>query len=588
MIINTATVPFEELRMTGSLYVDKTNFIQQLLTGANSEADKNNLIFLARPRRFGKSLFLLTMESVFRGQTDLFKGLHIGENGYDFLEYPTLMFDLSDVDSDSPAQLKYSLYEMMIDKARGFGLSVENDLKLFKLAFKSLVKHLYEKSGQPGATDKKGKKVVILVDEYDSPILDVLEDDAKAVQDNVKALAPFFETIKTLNQSGYIKFAFVTGVSKFTMTSIFSGANSFKDISESPDYANICGITYDEFDRFIEGPLKTEFAEGRFKGTKFSTFAEFKSALVEMYDGYSWNGVDKLFNPFSLLNALSDKELNQYWFGSGTPTFLVRYVKNNPVRAVYLENATMSKRSLMAQSVAKKFAFAPLLYQTGYLTLKKPAEGSLYSLKIPNTEVRDAWEEFAVESLLDDTVEGGFENLGEEIKIALLTKDEKLLEKSVSKLMGSIDLFPSELRERTFQFMIAVTLTATGVRAVKMEKVLEKKVRCDIFFDVEGESESERKGVLLEIKQVEYGPQQSLPTLEEVFTKKLEEAGAQLKQYYEPLFSKYEVDEIQGYAVAACWGQGVRVKAAEAVKKTDFVSSNSAQTISGAPPETVK
>lgn len=314
------------------------------------------------------------------------------------------------------------------------------------------------------------------------------------------------------------------------------GESSFWDISEEPAYANICGFTHDEFDRFIGGPLAAEFAEGRFRGTKFGSFADFKSALFEMYDGYSWNGLDRLLNPFSLLNALYHKNLRPYWFLSVSPRFLAPYVKADPVAALDLDNSTMTHDSLMNQSAGKKLDFVPLLYQTGCLTLKKPEEDSLFSLKIPNTEVREAWERIAAETLLDDTIEGGAERLGYSLKIALQYKNEQALEKGLSELARPLGGFPARLRERAFLLFVSACLESLGVVATKLEKASEGGAASGIFFVCAGKSENKREEFLLVVKQVECGPQQSAPTLEEAFAGGLEAAEAKRKKAFSRSF----------------------------------------------------
>jgi hypothetical protein len=386
MKINTSSLPFKDIRKSGFLYIDKTVYIEKLIKSVN------NTFSMSRPRGFGKSLLISTLESIFKGEdSDIFDGLHLSHLNYNFEKFPTIRFDLHGLKWKSDSELESSLYDLVCTKAsEGFGISVENCSKTISIALSSLVKKLVSTTG---------KKAVILVDEYDDPILAALDDTQTAMK-NTQVLGQFFGAMKSLNQEDFIRFVFITGVSRISMTSIFSGANVFYDISEDDDYANICGITLSEFETCIAGPLKDMFSRGLFKNGTYASYEDFRDALFEMYDGYTWNNVDKILNPFSLLNALKKLELKPYWFQSGTPTFLAKLIRLNPKKALNLENAMMREKDLATQT-ADHLSLVPLLYLTGYLTRAFPPKNRIYTLKFPNEEVRVAYNELTMNTLLN-------------------------------------------------------------------------------------------------------------------------------------------------------------------------------------------
>jgi hypothetical protein len=233
-----------------------------------------------------------------------------------------------------------------------------------------------------------GQRTVSLVDEYDAPII-AQANDIPAAKLNIKVLPGFYSAIKRLNQDRLIQFAFLTGVSKFPMASLFSRANVFDDISEYEDFANICEITMAEFEAHLPTPLAEMFDEGLFKNSGYTDFAFFRAALILMRYGYSWNGFDRILNPFSPLKAIHNKRLDHYWRASGTPSFLVKFIKSKPAKALKFDNISMSKASLKAQ-IVENLSLTPLLCQTGYLTLASPPSGEIHDLKIPNLKVRQA------------------------------------------------------------------------------------------------------------------------------------------------------------------------------------------------------
>ncbi|MDR2142409.1 MAG: ATP-binding protein [Deltaproteobacteria bacterium] len=545
IILNS--VPFSYLRGRGCLYIDKTPCLEKLVKSDNTS------FFLSRPRRFGKSLLISTLESVFKGEADLFDGLRLNRSNFDFPTYPILKFDMSTCPSDNPTRLEYTIYDQIVKQAKNkFDLTVEDDDKYPAAVLTDLTQALKRTSGQP---------TVILVDEYDAPII-AKANDIPAARLNIKVLHGFYSAIKALNQDGLIRFAFVTGVSKFSMTSIFSGANDFNDISEDKLFANICGITMAEFEANLAAPLAEMFADGLFASSGYPDFTSFRDALISMYDGYSWNGVERVFNPYSLLRAISALELDQYWYASGTPSFLIKFLKSEPTKALRFDKIKLSKALLKAQ-IVENLSLTPLLYQTGYLTLAAPPSGDSYELKIPNQEVRAAYESFAISTILADKL-GNLDDFGFLLINAFDAPNPVALKDLLTKIVRSLPLTPSELNERTFRLALCVILKVVGIDKIDSERTVEYIVgdelrhgRLDLFFKLN----DDRKGILIELKHLKLDPTKSEDALYKLLETSLTEGEKQIDKYYPQLLE--EVEEIQGIVMTVCWGRGVEVKICE-------------------------
>ena len=359
---------FQSLREDGYAYVDKTAFVHEL-------AQNGKYYFLSRPRRFGKSLLLSTIEACFQGKKELFRGLALEQLEKDWTVHPVLHLDLNTGKYTDPEALvssieyHYYLWEKEWGPSKE-GLSITDH-------FRDIIQRAYEKTGQ---------KVVILVDEYDKPLLEAIGDEALQ-NDYRKTLKSVYGVAKTMD--GYIQMAFFTGVTKFSKVSVFSDLNNLKDISLSQQYAEICGITEKEIRENFDEDV-AQMAEAN-QLTKEECYAKLK----ENYDGYHFSKKSVgMYNPFSLINALCDKDFNDYWFETGTPTFLVETLKRNNYE---LENMTREEvtADLLGSLDAIDTNPLPLLYQSGYLTIKdyKPRFDS-YILGFPNGEVERGFTRF--------------------------------------------------------------------------------------------------------------------------------------------------------------------------------------------------
>lgn len=349
---------FEEIRNGGFVYVDKTALIYRL-------AASGQYYFLSRPRRFGKSLLVSTMETYFSGRKELFEGLAMESLEKDWTEYPVLHLDLTGSSYTDISHLKVSLDQHLRKWESLYDVTPMSEEVSSR--FKDIIDAAYRKTGQ---------KVVILIDEYEKPIIDNI-DNPELMEQFRRELQGFYSVIK--GKDNAIRFAFLTGVTKLGKMSIFSGLNNLNDISMDPRYADICGITEDE--------LKSTFGES-VRANELSVDDCYKK-LAQMYDGYHFteNSVG-IYNPFSLLNTFNSGKFRMYWFETGTPTFLVRYLKQGNYN---LDNISRNDVSLETLTGSNYVSPAPitLMYQAGYLTIKDYDQRfNTYNLDYPNEEVK--------------------------------------------------------------------------------------------------------------------------------------------------------------------------------------------------------
>ena len=352
---------FGSLRRGGYVYVDKTRHIHEL-------ARTGKYYFLSRPRRFGKSLLISTMEAYFKGERELFSGLAMEQLEKDWVEYPVLHIDLNTGKFTDPDSLKSLLNDTLCKWEDVYGSSPSETT--LGLRFSGIVER---------ACRKTGRQVVILVDEYDKPLLQTL-DNEELQEDHRMTLKSFYSVLKS--QDRYIKFAFLTGVTKFSKVSVFSDLNNLRDISLNAKYAHICGITEDEIHSYFKESVN-EFAQANGWNREQAL-----AKLKEQYDGYRFSiKAAGVYNPFSLLNALSDKELGNYWFETGTPTFLVKLLKESDYDLRRLVEGEEQSASMLGDITVMRTNPVPVIYQSGYLTIKGMNEFGDYTLGFPNKEV---------------------------------------------------------------------------------------------------------------------------------------------------------------------------------------------------------
>ena len=353
---------FEKIRQGGFVYIDKTDLIYKI-------AQTGQYYFLSRPRRFGKSLLVSTMEAYFQGKKELFDGLAIASLEKDWTEYPVLHFDLSGASYTDMEALNDKIGRQLETLESRFG--VVKKYKTFPVRFDNLIECAYNKTG---------RQVVILIDEYDKPVIDNL--DSPELQDKMReTLRGFYGVMK--GKDGYIRFGFLTGVTKIGKMSVFSDLNNLKDISMDARYTDICGIS--------EADLKDYFSDSvrELADANGLSEEECQQKLALMYDGYHFcEDSIGVYNPFSLLNTFDSMKFKEYWFETGTPSFLVKVMKNTSYDITSLSEQEADS-SLLTDISSAFLNPVPLLYQSGYLTIKGYDEDfQIYHLGFPNREVK--------------------------------------------------------------------------------------------------------------------------------------------------------------------------------------------------------
>lgn len=352
---------FEEMINGNYVYVDKTDLVYDLA--------QSHVCFLSRPRRFGKSLLISTLKAYFSGKKELFKGLKIDKLENDWTEYPVLRFDFARGNYKEAGELNQIIEEQLYDYEKLYGR--DENYKTLSGRFLNLIKT---------AEEKTGRKVVVLIDEYDKPMLDVLGKEPE--QTNRDILKGFYGTFKDADD--HLRFVFLTGVTKFSQVSVFSGFNQPDDISMESRFDAICGITEEELYSYFAEPIKELAAKNEYNEY------EMKTELKNQYDGYhfSSNLSTEIYNPFSIINALKKMFIDDYWYKTGTPTYLAELLEGRNINMQKLTGQAYESRYFVDYRADAEDPLA-MLYQSGYLTIKEyDRRRRVYKLDFPNSEVR--------------------------------------------------------------------------------------------------------------------------------------------------------------------------------------------------------
>ncbi len=423
---------FKDILERNELYVDKTKYLYELVKNGG-------VYFLSRPRRFGKSLTLSTLKEIFEGNKEIFKGLWIYEADYDWKKYPIIRVDFSGMKPENPNHLKDGInsnLNLIAEKYQVQLTEVHYDLR-----FKQLIIQL-SKLGQ----------IVILIDEYDKPIIDHLEKPelAKEMREIMKG---FYTIIKASDE--YIRFVFLTGVSKFSKAGVFSGLNNLNDISMDRNFSAMLGITHEE--------LKENFKEyilGFSNELKLSE-EELLTKIKHWYNGYCFSGVcEKVYNPFSTLLLFDKQEFKNYWFETGTPSFLVKLMRENDFSIPNLESIEVEPEYFTVYDV-ENLNPLPLLYQTGYLTIKeKNEEFGSYILGFPNYEVKNSFTNYLSVHFFQAKKDMPINNL---IR-ALRSKDFESFFTILRSIFANIDYDLHIPQEKYYQTVFYVVFTLIGMR----------------------------------------------------------------------------------------------------------------------------
>ncbi len=355
---------FSEIINNNYLYVDKTKILEKLIKSGK-------YYFLSRPRRFGKSLLISTLKEIFSGNKNLFKNLYIYDK-IDWEVFPVIHISFSSITySGTAAEFKTKIVEFLYSIANSYNILLTKNT--ISETFSELLKKLNTKN-----------QAVILIDEYDKPIIDYITNLDRA-NENRDVLREFYSSIKDNDQ--YIKFCLLTGVSKFSKVSVFSGLNNLQDITLNENYSTLCGITQNELEAYFDDRLilLTE---------KFNTDKKtLKHKIKEWYNGYSWDGINTVYNPFSILSFFNELVFRNFWFSTGTPTFLIDKFKEGNFRIEELNNFIATDVFFNSFDI-EKFDYRSLLFQTGYLTITKlkiSIDEMEYTIDYPNKEVKDSF-----------------------------------------------------------------------------------------------------------------------------------------------------------------------------------------------------
>ena len=354
---------FSRLRNDGYLYIDKTDLMWKMV-------HLSTFVFLSRPRRFGKSLLSSTLHSYFAGEKQYFEGLKIMDLEMEWVKYPVIHVDVSTAKNQMTVEeLRRALLFMMKPLAEKFGRAEDEILPGQLLA--GMIRRAYEKTG---------KQVAVIIDEYDAPLLDMLHEEAMLPEFR-RVMQEFYQPLKA--SEPLIKFCFITGITEFSQLSIFSTINNLTNISMQPEFSAICGITEEEFTTQMSSDI--EMLAERYECTP----EEIHQKLKQTYDGYRFSkDSPDVYNPFSLLKCFLQKDINSYWFDSGTPSFLIRQMQHFRTDITGMEHIEASASAFDRPTEAMENAL-PLLYQSGYLTIKDyDKKSNSYVLSIPNKEVR--------------------------------------------------------------------------------------------------------------------------------------------------------------------------------------------------------
>lgn len=370
---------FDRIIEDGFVYVDKTDMLYSLVK-------EGSIYFLSRPRRFGKSLLLSTLKNYFLGRKELFKGLKMEALEKDWKVYPVFHIDFNGGNFTQKGILQRWIDGSVSSWEREIGMEADKSLPT-GLRFIELLKTAYEKFGL---------RAVVLVDEYDKPILDVLDYDKDLEEEHRNILKGFYSTFKGADE--YLQFVFLTGVTKFSQVSVFSGFNQPKDISMHAKYETLCGISQEELESYFREPIEELTEAYR------CSYDEMLNMLKSQYDGYHFSDrMTDVYNPFSLFNAFDSGRIYDYWFKSGTPTYLIRLLTHSDENMNEITGKFYSPEEFIDYKANVEQPL-PMIYQSGYLTIKEfDMEEMTFLLDFPNNEVKRGFLTMVASSYFDKT-----------------------------------------------------------------------------------------------------------------------------------------------------------------------------------------
>ena len=448
---------FEKIIKGNYVYVDKTALIYKLVT-------EGSIYFLSRPRRFGKSLLVSTLEAYFKGRKELFKGLAIDELETEWAEYPVFHIDFNGEDYTKPDTLEKVIEKFLIDQENIYGKNPSSTTTGER--FKDILKAAHQKTG---------KRAVVLIDEYDKPLLDVLDTGISATVDGERRLLEehhrnilkgFYSVFKSADRN--LQFVLLTGVTKFSQVSVFSGFNQPEDISMSRDFEALCGITEEELYHYFTAPIEELAKENN------CSVNEMKLMLKKQYDGYHFGKrMTDIYNPFSILNACKSRNIDDYWFRSGTPTYLIRLLNHSQENL----NELTGRYYIPSQFIDYKANVEkplPMIYQSGYLTIKDcDLEMNSYLLDFPNNEVKNGFVSMVAADYLKSSTDASSWVLDavKSLRIADLEQFRKLLTSFLADIPYTMRRKETEReRERYFHYTFYLLMRMVSCYTVYTEK----------------------------------------------------------------------------------------------------------------------
>ena len=449
MIYPIGIQTFDQIIERGFVYVDKTDMVYSLAT-------EGKIYFLSRPRRFGKSLLLSTLRAYFEGKKELFAGLKIDALEHDWHVHRVFHFDFNGVDFTVPGALHMKIEGYLHDWEKEFGISTGVDTNLGS-RFNRILQ---------AAAEQTGRGAVVLVDEYDKPLLDVLEKDPELLEQNREILKAFYSVFKLADAS--LRFVFLTGVTKFSQVSVFSGFNQPKDISMFDKYEALCGITEEELHtRFAEPIREMAASEG-------CTEEEMRQRFKRHYDGYHFSeGMTDIYNPFSVLNAFDSQRIRDYWFASGTPTYLIRLMNHFHEGIDQLTGKYYSLDEFVNYKADTEYPL-PMIYQSGYLSIKDyDKDSNLFLLDFPNNEVKSGFLAMVAANYLQCKMplESWMVKAVFALKRGQLDEFRKMLTSFLAGIPYTMRRKENEPeRERYFQYTFYLLLRLMSVYTVLVEK----------------------------------------------------------------------------------------------------------------------
>ena len=441
---------FDQIIEDGYVYVDKTDLVYRL-------THEGKIYFLSRPRRFGKSLLVSTLENYYLGRKELFRGLAMEQLEKEWNVHPVFHIDFNSGNFAKPGELEQKINFYLTECEKQYNLPVRTDELGYSDRFISILEAAHKQSG---------RRAVVLVDEYDKPVLDVLDRDGKLEEQHRDTLKAFYSVFK--GADSHLQFVLLTGVTKFSQVSVFSGFNQPKDISMDARYEALCGITQEELDGYFAEPIADMAAEYR------CTPEEMRLKLKSQYDGYHFSKrMTDIYNPFSLLNALDRNSIEDFWFSSGTPTYLVRLLRHFRENMNELTGKYYDREQFIDYKADVEYPL-PMIYQSGYLTIKDYSwENDNFLLDFPNNEVKKGFlTVLAADYLKPEEETGGWvKTLVAAMRRGEVERIRDLFTAFLAGIPYTMRRKENEKeRERYFQYTFYLILRLVSVYTVYVEK----------------------------------------------------------------------------------------------------------------------